>query len=73
MLGVFCVHDNLEVDLENNKMMHCILCYQNRVIRINPKTQVKKGLIFYYKTNEFKKKKQCGCRTHSYCKGLKKK
>jgi hypothetical protein len=57
VLGVFCVNDNLEVDFENNQMMRCILCYQNLVIRINPRIQVRKGLIFYYKTNEFFYKK----------------
>jgi hypothetical protein len=31
--------------------MCCILCYQNLVIGINPRTQVRKGLISYYKTN----------------------
>jgi hypothetical protein len=31
--------------------MHCVLCYQNPVIGINPRIQVRKGLIFYYKTN----------------------
>jgi hypothetical protein len=51
VLGVFCVKDNVEVDLENNQMMHCILCYQNLVIRINPRIQTMKGLISYYKTN----------------------
>jgi hypothetical protein len=31
--------------------MCCILCYQNTVIGINPRTQARKGLISYYKTN----------------------
>jgi len=31
--------------------MHCIFCYQNPIIGINPKPQVKKGLISYYKIN----------------------
>jgi hypothetical protein len=31
--------------------MHCIFCYQNMVIGINPRTQARKGLISYYKTN----------------------
>lgn len=45
-------------DLENIQMMHCMLCYQNLVIRINPRTQMRKGLIFYYKKNRiFKNKK----------------
>jgi hypothetical protein len=32
--------------------MHCILFYQNPIIEINSKTQAKKGLISYYKTNK---------------------
>lgn len=52
MLGFFfCVNDNAKVDLENTQIMCCIFCYQNHVIGINPITQVKKGLISYYKTN----------------------
>jgi len=31
--------------------MHCVFCYQNPVIGINPRIQVRKGLISYYKTN----------------------
>jgi ribosomal protein L16 Arg81 hydroxylase len=41
----------MEIDLVNIKIMCCIFCYQNPVIRINPRTQVRKGLISYYKTN----------------------
>ncbi len=40
--GVFCINDNVEVDLENTQMMRCILCYHNLVIIINPRTQVRK-------------------------------
>jgi ribosomal protein L16 Arg81 hydroxylase len=38
-------------DLINTQIMHFILCYQKTVIGINPRTQVRKGLISYYKTN----------------------
>jgi hypothetical protein len=31
--------------------MRCIPYYQNLVIGINPRTQMRKGLISYYKTN----------------------
>jgi hypothetical protein len=31
--------------------MHCIFCYKNPVIGINPRTQARKELISYYKTN----------------------
>jgi hypothetical protein len=45
------VNDNAENNLVNKQIMHYILCYQNVVIGINLKTQMKKGLISYYKTN----------------------
>jgi hypothetical protein len=51
MLEFYYVNNNAEVDLVNTQVMRCILYYQNLVIRINTKTQAKKGLIFYYKTN----------------------
>ncbi len=47
----YCVNDNAENNLVNKQIMHYILCYQNVVIGINLKTQMKKGLISYYKTN----------------------
>jgi hypothetical protein len=31
--------------------MHCVLCHQNPIIGINPRIQLRKGLISYYKTN----------------------
>jgi hypothetical protein len=31
--------------------MRCILCSQKLIIEINPRTQARKGLISYYKTN----------------------
>ncbi len=45
------MNDNEKIDLVNTQIMYFILCYQNLVIRINPKTKMKKGLISYYKTN----------------------
>jgi hypothetical protein len=47
----YCVNDNVEVNLVNIQTMCCILCYQNQAIGINPRTQERKGLIPYYKTN----------------------
>jgi hypothetical protein len=47
----YCVNKNVEIDLVNTQIMCCILCYQNPTIGINPRIQVRKGLIFYYKTN----------------------
>ncbi len=31
--------------------MHCMLCYSNLVFFLNPKTKLRKVLIFYYKTS----------------------
>jgi hypothetical protein len=31
--------------------MWCILCHNNPILNINPKTQVRKGLIIYYSSN----------------------
>ncbi len=45
------MNDNVEVDLENTLIMHCIHCYQNLKIGINPKTRMRKRSISYYKTN----------------------
>ncbi len=47
----YCVNNNAEVDLINTQIMRCILCYKNLVIGINPRTQVRKRLISYHKTN----------------------
>ncbi len=47
----YFVNDNAKIDLVNTQIMYCILCYQNLVIGIDPKTKMKKGLISYYKTN----------------------
>ncbi len=51
-VGVFFgVNDNAEVDLINSQIMCCILYYKKLIIGIHPRTQVRKRLIFYYKTN----------------------
>jgi hypothetical protein len=50
--GAFnCVNDNAKVDFENAQIMQCIFCYKNPITTTNLRTQVKKRLIFYYKTN----------------------
>jgi hypothetical protein len=38
----YCVNDNAEIDLVNTQIMRCILCYQNPIIGINPKIEMKK-------------------------------
>jgi len=36
--------------------MHCIFCYKSPITIINPRTQARKGLIFYYPKKENLKK-----------------
>jgi hypothetical protein len=47
----YYVDDNTQIDFDNTQIMHCILCYQKPIIGINSRTQARKILIFYYKTN----------------------
>jgi hypothetical protein len=49
--GLYCVNDNVIVDIENAQIVCCILCHKNLVTATNPRTQARKGLISYYKTN----------------------
>jgi hypothetical protein len=54
----YCVNDNTKIDHENTQIMRYIFCYQKLVIGINSKTQARKGLIYYYKTNEITSEKK---------------
>jgi hypothetical protein len=63
----YCVNDNVEADLVNTQIMHCILYYQKLIIGINPRTQARKGLISYYKTKGITYFKTCGCKSLFYC------
>ncbi len=45
------MNDNGKVTLDAPQIMHCMLCYSNLVFFFNPKTKLRKGLIFYYKTS----------------------
>jgi hypothetical protein len=45
------VNDNKKVDHNNLQMMCCILCCITPINASNPKTQARKNLISYYKTN----------------------
>ncbi len=47
----YCVNDNTNVDIENPQIMCYIFCHDNVVNATNRRTQFKKGLISYYKTN----------------------
>jgi len=48
----YCIIEYTKKDLENTQIMHCMFCYQELVIGIYLRTQTRKGLIFYYKTNQ---------------------
>jgi hypothetical protein len=37
-------------NVTTSPIMHCILCHKNPILNVNPKTQVKKGLIIYNTT-----------------------
>jgi hypothetical protein len=47
---LYCVNDNVVVDLENVQIICCILCHKNLITTTNS-TQARKGLISYYKKN----------------------
>jgi hypothetical protein len=46
-----CVNDNKEVNVIALQTMHCIVCHNNPILNLNPKTQARKGLIIYKTTN----------------------
>ncbi len=48
---IMCVNDNTNVDLENPQIMRCIFYFDSLINATNPRTQSRKGLISYYKTN----------------------
>jgi len=45
------MNDNKEVNVIVFQILHCILCHNNPILNVNPKTQAKKGLIIYNTTN----------------------
>ncbi len=47
----YCVNGNTKIDLENTQIIRCILSNQEPIIGINSRTQTRKGLVSYYKTN----------------------
>ncbi len=42
--------DGKEVEATSHQVIICILCYDNPVNILNPRTKERKGLITYYKT-----------------------
>jgi hypothetical protein len=38
----YCFNDNKEVNLTTLQIMHCILCHNNPILNVNPKTQARK-------------------------------
>jgi len=47
----YCVNDNQDIDVEHAQIMYCIFCYNDLFNAFNKKTQARKGLLSYYKTN----------------------
>jgi hypothetical protein len=47
----YCVNDNKEVNAIAPQTMWCILCHNNPISNVNPKTQARKGLIIYNSSN----------------------
>ncbi len=47
----YCVNDNKEVNVTIPQTMCCILCHNNPILNVNPKTQARKRLITYSTTN----------------------
>jgi hypothetical protein len=48
----YCVNDNKEVNTIALQTMWCILCHNNPILNVNPKTQSRKGLIIYNSSND---------------------
>jgi hypothetical protein len=44
-------HFTLLLIVITSQVMHCILCYNNPILNLNPKTQAKRRLIIYNTTN----------------------
>ncbi len=47
----YYVNDNEEVNATTPQTMRCIICHNNPILNVNPKTQAKKGLIIYNSFN----------------------
>jgi hypothetical protein len=50
-VGHFCVNDNKKINVTNLQTMHYILCHNNPILNVNPKTQARKGLIIFNTSN----------------------
>jgi hypothetical protein len=46
-----CVNDNKKINITTPQTMCCIICHNNPVLNLNPKTQARKGLIIYNTMN----------------------
>ncbi len=47
----YCVNDNKKVNAITPQTMCCIICHNNLILNLNPKTQARKGLIIYNTIN----------------------
>jgi hypothetical protein len=45
----YCVNEKSKVNLDVIQMMHCLLFHFQPIIFMNPRKQLRKGLISYYK------------------------
>lgn len=55
--AIYCVNDNQEVNnVENVQIICYIICYNGLINASNLKTQMRKGLISFYKTKKKRKK-----------------
>jgi hypothetical protein len=39
----YCVNDNKKINVSTPQIMHCIICHNNMIFNVNPKTQARKG------------------------------
>jgi len=42
----YCVIENKEFDLITPQVMCCIICYNNSILNLNPKTQARRFIIY---------------------------
>jgi hypothetical protein len=47
----YYVKDNKKVNITTPQIMCCIICHNNPVLNLNPKTQARKGLVKYNTMN----------------------
>ncbi len=56
----YCIDDGVEVDNKVLQLIKCHVCYPNQITRTNSKTQLRKGIISYFKNNGITTLEKCG-------------